>query len=51
MGMNMDLDNIETLRVPIDGTYKSGNFDGVYSIRPDFDANKRAMYAFIYTQE
>lgn len=50
MGMSMDLDNIETLRVPVDGTYKSGNFDGVYSIRPDFDANKRAMYDFIYTE-
>ncbi len=48
MGMNMDLSNVQTLRVPVDGTYKSGNFDGVYSIRADFDANKRAMYDFIY---
>lgn len=48
MGMNMDLSNIPTLRVPVDGTYKSGTFDGVYSIRPDYDANKRAMYNFIY---
>ncbi|MEG2388651.1 MAG: LCP family protein [Clostridia bacterium] len=39
---------IEQFRVPVEGTYQSGNQDGVWSIRPDFEQNKRQLRAFIY---
>lgn len=39
---------METYRVPADGTYQSGTRDGVWAIRPDFDANRALIYDFIY---
>lgn len=39
---------IDRYRVPEDGTYESGNYDGVWSIRPDFDRNRGLIRAFIY---
>ncbi len=35
-------------RVPAEGTYESGTLHGVWSIRPDFEANRRLLRQFIY---
>ncbi len=43
-----NLDTLEELRIPVDGSYKSGTYDGVYSIRPDFEENIAALQNFIY---
>ncbi len=45
-----DLDTLKELRIPIDGSYKSGNYNGVYSIRPDFEENITALRKFIYEE-
>lgn len=45
-----DLDTLKELRIPIDGSYKSGNYNGVYSIRPDFEKNIAALRKFIYEE-
>jgi len=48
--ISSDLDTLKELRIPIDGSYKSGTYDGVYSIRPDFDENIAALQKFIYEE-
>ena len=35
-------------RVPAEGTYESGILNGVWSIRPDFEANRKLLRQFIY---
>ena len=35
-------------RVPAEGTYESGILNGVWSIRPDFEANQKLLRQFIY---
>lgn len=47
-GLNMDLSNVEQLRLPADGTYESGTFDGIWCIKPNFDKNKKILREFIY---
>ena len=47
-GMQMNMDEIEQFRIPADNTFKSGTFDGVWCIRPDFNANKMLLQQFIY---
>lgn len=47
-GLNMDLSNVEQLRLPADGTYESGTFDGIWCIKPNFDKNKKILCEFIY---
>lgn len=44
----MDLIDVEQYRVPADGTYKSGMFDGMWLIKPDFEANQKLLHEFIY---
>lgn len=46
--MAMELNEVEQYRVPADGTYKSGMFDGMWLIKPDFEANARLLHEFIY---
>ena len=48
VGMQMDMDNIEQFRIPADNTFKSGTFDGVWCIKPDFSKNKQLLHEFIY---
>ena len=48
VGLQMDMDAIEQFRIPVDGTFKSGNFDGVWCIKCDFKENKKKLHAFIY---
>ena len=47
-GLKMDLDSIQELRLPADGTFQSGDFGGVWCIKPDFDENTRILKEFIY---
>ena len=46
-----DLDTLKELRIPIDGSYKSGTYNGTYSIRPDFEENTAALHEFIYGEK
>lgn len=48
VAMGMDLENIQETRIPADGTYDSGTFDGVWCIKPDFAKNKAILHEFIY---
>ena len=47
-GLKMDLENVKELRLPADGTYESGNFDGVWCIKPNFSKNAKILKEFIY---
>lgn len=40
---------VEQLRIPADGTYKSGTFDGRWEIHADLDKNARLLHEFIYS--
>ena len=42
---------IEQLRIPADGTFKSGMFDGKWVIRADLDENTELLHNFIYGDE
>jgi len=46
--MAMELDDVEQYRIPVEGTFKSGMFDGMWLIKPDFAANKKLLHEFIY---
>jgi len=46
--MVLDVEYVEQFRIPADGTFQSGTFDGIWMIRPDFEANKAQLKAFIY---
>jgi len=47
-GLKMDLETVEELRLPADGTYESGEFDGIWCIKPNFSKNKKILNDFIY---
>lgn len=47
-GLNMDLSNVEQLRIPADGTYDSGTFDGIWCIKPNYSKNTKILHDFIY---
>ncbi len=48
IGLQLDVDNIGEFRIPADGTYESGTYDGVWCIKPDFEENSELLYDFIY---
>lgn len=48
IGLNLDLDSITQMRLPADGTYDSGTFNGVWCIKPDFEKNTALLHQFIY---
>lgn len=48
VGLQMDMDNIGQFRVPADNTFKSGTFDGVWSIHADNAKNAALVRQFIY---
>lgn len=48
VGLQLDMSSIEQLRLPADGTFDSGTYDGVWSIRPNFSENQQILYDFIY---
>ena len=48
VGLGMDFDSIGELRLPADGTFESGTYDGVWCIKPNFDKNRALLHDFIY---
>lgn len=49
--MNCDISNVKQFRVPADGTYTSGTFDGIWCIKPNFKKNRTLLHDFIYNDE
>lgn len=50
-GLIVELDEVGQYRVPADGTFSSGTYDGVWMIRPDFEENAELLHNFIYGEE
>ena len=48
VGMKLDLSTVEQYRVPVDGTFDSGTFNGVWCIKPNFEKNTDLLHSFIY---
>lgn len=48
IGLQVDLNGIEQLRLPADGTYTTVTENGIWSIRADFDRNTVILHEFIY---
>ena len=48
VAFSLDLDSVGELRLPADGTYDAGTFDGVWCIKPDFKKNTSILHDFIY---
>jgi len=48
VGMQMDMTTLEQFRLPADGTYEDGTFDGVWCIKPNFKKNTQLLHEFIY---
>lgn len=48
VGLQMDMDSVEQFRIPADGTFKDGMYEGVWCIRPDFEKNTELLHEFIY---
>lgn len=46
--MVMDVEEVEQFRVPVDGTFRSGMYKGIWLIDPNFDTNKTLLHDFIY---
>ncbi len=46
--MTVDTEDVGQLRVPADGTFDSGTFDGIWMIRPNFEKNAQLLHEFIY---
>ena len=51
LGLNINLDQIKEFRIPMDGTFESGMYQGYWSIRPDFARNAEALHNFIYGEK
>lgn len=39
--------DVKQLRLPAEGTYESGTYDGVWSIRPNLEANRQILQEFL----
>lgn len=48
LGLAADTETIEQFRIPVDGSYESGTFDGTWMIRPNYEKNTEALHEFIY---
>ena len=46
--MVMEVEDVERSRMPFDGAFDSGTYDGIWMIRPDLKANSRMLKEFIY---
>ena len=46
--MKADLNALAEFRIPADGTYDSGMYGTTWCIKPDFEANAKALHQFIY---
>ena len=50
VALGMDLNTIGELRLPADGTYDAGTYDGVWCIKPNFKKNTNILHEFIYEE-
>lgn len=50
-GMVVEIADVEQFRIPADGTFQSGMFNGIWMIRPDFEENAELLHDFIYGQD
>ena len=48
VGLKLDMDKVEQLRLPADGTFQSGNMNGTWKIVADLEANQKLLHDFIY---
>lgn len=48
VGLKMDMDAIQQFRIPADGTYESGTFNGVWCIKADLEKNAKLLKSFLY---
>ena len=48
VGLAIDIEGIQQLRLPADGTFNSGNYNGTWCIRPNFETNTQLLHDFIY---
>ena len=46
--MTIDPETVEQYRIPADGAYKSGTFDGTWMIKADLEKNAQLLKEFIY---
>ena len=46
--MKADMNKLSEFRVPADGTFDAGMFGRTWCIKPDFEANAKALHQFIY---
>lgn len=47
-GLDADLSAVEQFRVPADGTFDAGMYQGYWSVRPNFSKNAELLHDFIY---
>jgi len=47
-GLIVEAEEVGQFRVPAEGAYESGNFGGIWMIRPDLKKNRKLLNAFIY---
>jgi LCP family protein required for cell wall assembly len=48
LGLGADMEKIQEMRLPAEGTYEAGMFGDVWCIKPDFKKNTKALHEFIY---
>ncbi|MBR6766868.1 MAG: LCP family protein [Clostridia bacterium] len=48
VGLQMDMDAIEQFRIPADGTYESGTYNGTWMIKANLEKNASLLKNFIY---
>lgn len=48
VGFQMNFDSIQQLRLPADGTFESGTYNGTWCIKPNFKKNQALLRDFIY---
>lgn len=48
LGMMVDMSEVESGRIPADGTFESGLYNGTYKIIADFEENAERLHQFIY---
>ena len=46
--MTVDIDEVEQYRIPVDGTFRSGMYSGIWLIAPNFEKNRELLHEFIY---
>ena len=50
-GLVTDIETVEQFRIPVDGTFEDGTFNGTWMIRPNFEKNEALLHDFIYAAE